>query len=146
MILTGLGLAISFCLFWWLFVQFFKSPTNTNNVSTAVVTIFPYRTNTPTSDFSSLLTPTITGEGNFPQDIAIGGYVQISGTEGVGLHIRSGPGTDYESKFVGMDSEVFKVEDGPREADGFTWWFLVAPYDTNRSGWAVANYLTVIIQ
>jgi hypothetical protein len=43
-----------------------------------------------------------------------------------------------------MDSEVFMVKDGPKDADGFTWWFLEAPYDPQRSGWAASNYLQVI--
>jgi hypothetical protein len=43
-----------------------------------------------------------------------------------------------------MDAEVFEVKEGPKEADGFTWWYLVAPYDTNRSGWAASKFLTVV--
>jgi beta-xylosidase len=37
---------------------------------------------------------------------------------------------------------VFRVDDGPQEADGYQWWHLVAPYDENRAGWAVVNYLS----
>jgi len=43
-----------------------------------------------------------------------------------------------------MDAEVFEVKDGPKMADNFTWWFLEAPYDPGRSGWAAANYLKVV--
>jgi hypothetical protein len=38
------------------------------------------------------------------------------------------------------------VEDGPQEVDDFTWWYLVAPFDETRSGWAVANYLAPTTQ
>jgi hypothetical protein len=36
------------------------------------------------------------------------------------------------------------VEDGPKDVDGFTWWYLVGPYDASRRGWAVSNYLSVV--
>jgi hypothetical protein len=145
-ILAAILLAGLLCLFWWFLLQLFQPAPSTSAASTAIVTIFPFSTYTPTVDFSSLYTPTTLAETISTTDIAVGGYVQITGTGGVGLHVRAGPGTTYESKFIGMDSEVFKVEDGPQEADGFTWWYLVAPYDANRSGWAVANYLAVVVQ
>ncbi len=77
-------------------------------------------------------------------EMKAGDYVQISGTGGDGLRIRSGPGRQNPSLFLGMEAEVFQVIDGPKEADGFIWWNLAAPYDENRKGWAASNYLTVI--
>ena len=79
-----------------------------------------------------------------PTGIAIGNYVQISGTEGEGLRIRAQPGLSGEPQFLGYDSEVFIVQDGPRELDGFVWWYLVAPYDETRVGWAAADFLSYI--
>jgi len=79
-----------------------------------------------------------------PTGLAIGSYAQITGTEGEGLRIRSQPGLTGEPVFLGLDSEVFLVQDGPREADGYVWWYLVAPYDETRKGWGAANYLTFI--
>ena len=38
----------------------------------------------------------------------------------------------------------FLVTDGPQQVDGHTWWYLTAPYDQTRSGWAVQDYLSVI--
>jgi hypothetical protein len=147
MILVGIMLALLLCLFWYLLLEIFQpGPSSDLSASTAMVTIFPYQTFTPTVELSTLFTPTPISGPISSSDIAIGGYVQITGTGGVGLHIRSGPGTSYDSKFIGMDSEVFKVQDGPQDADGFTWWYIVAPYDANRSGWAVSNYLIVIVQ
>ncbi len=91
------------------------------------------------------LTPTPTEEALVEKDgISVGAYVQIVNTGGVGLRMRSGPGIDYPPRFLGMDAEGFEVKDGPKEADGFTWWYLVSPYDVTRSGWAASSYLSVI--
>ena len=79
-----------------------------------------------------------------PTGIAISNYVQISGTEGQGLRIRSTPGLAGEFVFLGYDSEVFVVQDGPKTVDGYTWWYLVAPYDETRVGWAASDFLTYI--
>jgi len=82
---------------------------------------------------------TVAGDG-----IGIGMYVQILGTGGDGLRLRSGAGMSFDPIFLGMEAEVFEVMDGPREGDGFMWWFLKAPYDPNRKGWARSDYLSVV--
>ena len=79
-----------------------------------------------------------------PTGIAPGNYVQITGTNGEGLRIRSAPGLNGEFVFLGYDSEVFVVQDGPRTVDGYVWWYLVAPYDQTRAGWAAADFLSYI--
>ncbi|MFH1909139.1 MAG: hypothetical protein ABIL11_17450 [Chloroflexota bacterium] len=79
-----------------------------------------------------------------PGAFALGVYVQISGTEGQGLRLRALPGLNSQPLFLGYDSEAFLVTDGPQQADGHTWWYLTAPYDQTRSGWAVQDYLSVI--
>jgi hypothetical protein len=71
-------------------------------------------------------------------------YVQISSTGGSGLRLHAEPGTSSKALFLGMESEVYLVQDGPQQKDGFTWYYLVAPYDKSRSGWAASNYLVVI--
>lgn len=76
--------------------------------------------------------------------MGIGAYVQISGTGGDGLRLRNGAGRDFDPVFLGAENEVFRIVDGPAPADGFIWWYLVAPYDELRKGWAVENYLSVI--
>jgi hypothetical protein len=103
------------------------APTNTPNV-TAV----------PTND-PLIATPTLAAN-----TIGKGGYVQITGTEGQGLRIRISAGLNAETVFRGEESEVFVVKDGPQTADGYTWWYLVAPYDETRAGWSVADFLTVV--
>ena len=79
-----------------------------------------------------------------PNQIAINAYVQISGTGTDGLRIRSAPGLNSDTVFRGEESETFLVKDGPQQADGYTWWYVVAPYDSTRAGWAAANFLAVV--
>ena len=108
----------------------------------ADVTVIPAPTGTsgapPTPTIDPFATPTS------PAGIAIGNYVQITGTEGQGLRIRAEPGLGGEFQFLAYDSEVFVIQDGPREVDGYVWWYLVAPYDETRVGWAAADFLTYI--
>jgi len=110
----------------------------------ADLTMIPAPTHTPivspvpTND-PLLATPTLPSNA-----IGVGAYVQISGTEGEGLRIRLAPGLNGDTVFRGDEAEVFLVRDGPQEADGYTWWYLVAPYDDTRAGWAAADFLAVV--
>jgi hypothetical protein len=79
-----------------------------------------------------------------PGAFGLGVYVQITGTGGDGLRLRSGPGLNDAQLFLGYDAEVYQIVDGPIQADGHTWWKLTAPYDATRTGWAVQDFLTVI--
>jgi hypothetical protein len=97
----------------------------------------PRRDHPPTFD------PNATPEFD-PNTIHIDGYVQISGTGIDGLRIRSAPGLNTNTVFRGEESEVFLVKDGPQEADGYTWWYVVASYDETRAGWAAADFLAVV--
>ena len=107
-------------------------------------TIIPAPTSTPRTlpptltpiPPTAMATPTLA-----PGQIAIGVYVQVS-TDA--LRIRSEPGLNNTPLFLAFSSEVFLVTDGPKQADGYTWWYLTASYDTTRAGWAVQDYLTVI--
>jgi hypothetical protein len=106
----------------------------------ADLTIIPPNTPTslPTATPGNLVTPTPEGQ------IGVEAYVQITGTEGSGLRIRRAPGQSGETVFVAEEEEIFLVKDGPQEADGYTWWYLVAPYDETRSGWAAADFLAAV--
>jgi hypothetical protein len=84
-----------------------------------------------------------------PQDqipglIAIGVNVEVQGTGGAGLRIRQSPGLSQRVLFLANENEVFLVNDGPTEIDGYTWWYLVSPSDATRVGWGVADYLKVV--
>src|SRR5215213_3123425 len=108
----------------------------------ADLTVIPAPTGTsgapPTPTIDPFASPTA------PAGIAIGNSVQITGTEGQGLRIRAEPGLAGEFQFLAYDSEVFVIQDGPREVDGYIWWYLTAPYDETRVGWAAADFLTYI--
>ena len=108
----------------------------------ADVTIIP----APTSTSGAPPTPTIDpfAPTPAPTGIALGNYVQITGTNGEGLRVRSEPGLNGNPEFLGFDSEVFIIQDGPRSVDGYVWWYLVAPYDQSRAGWAAADFLAYI--
>lgn len=100
----------------------------------------------PTATSSAPATPTIDpfAPSPTPTGLALGNYAQITGTEGQGLRIRAKPGLDGEFVFLGYDSEAFLVKDGPQTVDGYVWWYLVAPYDETRAGWAASDFLTYI--
>jgi hypothetical protein len=82
-------------------------------------------------------------EGGVSQ-IKIGEFVQIFGTGTEGLRFRADPSLNGSTQFIGMESEVFKVENGPVQSDNYQWWYLRAPYDKNRSGWVVSEFLILI--
>jgi hypothetical protein len=131
-----------------LLMNHLRSPNQSQyNFSTAVITIIPAPTLTPVVSIAATGQPsqTPTSETQPTQGgITIGVYVIISGTGGNGLNLREEPGINNKTLTIGMDSEMFLVKDGPRDADGYTWWFLQAPYDETRNGWAAADYLTVL--
>jgi hypothetical protein len=142
-ILGALGLAGFLLLITAIAIGLTSAPRNPDvGFVPADVTVIPAPTGTsgapPTPTIDPFATPTS------PAGVAIGNYVQINGTEGQGLRIRSEPGLGGEFQFLAYDSEVFVVQDGPREVDGYVWWYLVAPYDETRVGWAAADFLTYI--
>ena len=58
-----------------------------------------------------------------------------------GLRFREEPGIDADIQFIANDREVFRIEGGPVEEDGFVWWYLVSVEVSGRRGWAVSSYL-----
>lgn len=132
------------------FLIWFMRPEKPMSIgqSTAVLNVIPVPTATqavitpttltePTPDSSALPSPP-------PGEISVGAFVQVSGTGGDGLRLRAEPSLDGEVRFLGLESEVFRVEDGPEEVDGYTWWYMVAPYDDSVNGWGVSNFLAVV--
>ncbi len=116
-----------------------------HGVPTAALTIISI----PTALSSSTPSPSKTGEPEqtpplplpTTDSISIGAFVQVVGTGGEGLRLRAQPGLTSEVRLLGHESETFQVRDGPLEADGYVWWYLVSPNDESHSGWAVSNYL-----
>lgn len=116
--------------------------------ATAILNIIDAPTETP---MMQLATPTIATTPTATQpvpsqggDIAIGDYVQVSGTGGDGLRLHKSAGVSSEVQYIAIESEVFVVKDGPMNADGYVWWLLQDPYSENAAGWGVANYLAIV--
>jgi hypothetical protein len=97
-------------------------------------TLAPTLTLTPTQEAVEP-TPTIS------PDIAIGRYVQVMGTGGYGLSLRSGPGENYTRMDVAVEGGVFVVVDGPTVSAGAEWWKIQAYENPERVWWAVGNFL-----
>ena len=121
-------------------------PRTSGEPMAAALTVIPAPTSTPRT-----LPPTITFQAPTPTqpptpapgEFGTGVYVQVTIGEDA-LRVRVSPGLSADILFLAFDAEAFLIEDGPREADGYTWWYLTAPYDTSRAGWAVQDFLTVI--
>jgi hypothetical protein len=119
---------------------FARHPSTNLGFVPADLTIIP--PSTATASPSAVLTPAVTSTPN--GQIGVGAYVQITGTEGAGLRFRKAPGLNGETLKLVQEAETFQVKDGPQQADGHTWWYLVAPYDNSRAGWAAADFLAAV--
>jgi len=147
-VLLLLSLFISIVIIFGIFALFMLIPTPSQLVEpVAFVKVIEAPTSTP------FLLPTFeptsapgsqSGDGQ-NNGIFVGGYAQITGTSGDGLSIRSSPGRANSIQFIGLDSELFKVVDGPVDNEGFLWWKVEAPYDSSRTGWCVQDYLSVVV-
>lgn len=122
----------------------FTSPPQPSDVGFAPANLTVIPASTATSNAPPTATIDPFAPTPVPTGVAIGNYVQITGTDGEGLRIRSEPGLNGNPDFLGFDSEVFIVRDGPVALDGYVWWYLVAPYDETRAGWAAAEFLSYI--
>lgn len=77
-----------------------------------------------------------------PGEVKVGTYVQVVGTGDAGfLNLRAEPRLDAAVNYLAIEHEVFQVQAGPKQAGGFTWWYLINPTTPSRFGWAVQNYL-----
>lgn len=126
---------------------FTRPQTQIDDHPTAVMEVIPFSTVTPSPSVTPSPQPSPTNAAGIPPapgDIRLGALVQVSGTGGDGLRIRSTPGLQGSIRFLGLEAEVFRVTDGPEQADGFSWWLVEALYDPTLSGWAVSNYLLVV--
>jgi hypothetical protein len=142
---VGIALFLSLCTLSLLWVT--RPSPGPRGSSTAILSVIRLPTNQPIpatqtpppspTDASGMPAPPAPGA------ISIGAYVKITGTSGEGLRLRSLPGFAGDVLLLGNETEVFQVTDGPKDADGYAWWYLTGASDDKRSGWAVANYLTV---
>ncbi|MBE7554387.1 MAG: SH3 domain-containing protein [Anaerolineales bacterium] len=86
--------------------------------------------------------PTATPVPTVPTELAKGGYAQVIGTEGFGVSLRAGPGTNNARLDVAPEESVVLILDGPRadeNQEDIVWWFVRGPNGTE--GWAAQNFL-----
>jgi hypothetical protein len=107
---------------------FSSQPVQPKGIPTAVVVVIPAPTSTPAGVVmpteTPALTPTVPASPP-PGVITLGATVEIVGTGGEGLNLRNLPGLNSNIQYLGFESEVFVITDGPQEVDGLTWWYLV---------------------
>jgi hypothetical protein len=141
LVLAGLAIAV---------VLWIRPGAQVSPVSTANLAILPAPTYTlplPTALPTPLPTDTpAVPPTPPPAQVQVGQLVQINGTGVDGLRLRASPGLQAKILFVAIEAEVFEVRDGPREVDGYVWWYLASPYQQDYEGWAVANYLALTQQ
>ena len=135
---AGVAFAIVTCGLVFLLVWLLTPETAAANPpAKAVVTLLPAPTFTPVVEMTS----TPASDENVIDGIGFGMQVEIFDTGGSGLRFRAAPGIDADIEFIAVDGELFQVEGGPVEEDGFLWWFLVSTEISSRRGWAVSPYL-----
>mgnify|MGYP001084322888 CR=1 FL=1 len=147
-LLAGLLLGIFLVVASVAYILIFRpsDPPISGEPMAAALTVIPAPTSTP-----RMLAPTLTSlpptpttpPTPAPGEFGVGVYVQVTIGEDA-LRLRVAPGLTADILFLAFDAEVFLIEDGPIQADGYTWWYLTAIYDTTRAGWAVQDFLTVI--
>jgi len=146
---ASLGVLLAAALLWllggWLILG--GPPHRTyNRTPTVVLHLLLRPSSTPTLTPTPWPSPTFTPSRSARETggIAVGQFVQVQGTQGLGLRVREGPGLQRRVLFLARETEVFRVVDGPVEADGHVWWYLAAPYAESRRGWAVQDFLQVL--
>jgi len=141
---VGVALLLLILTFGW--VEWSAPPAPDASGLLAVVTVIPMPTLTPAPAASPTLDPYAPAPTSTPAfgQLGVGSVVQISGTQGQGLRIRSDPGLNGKQLFLGFDTEAYTVLDGPRNVDGYDWYYLAAINDQTRTGWAASSFLTII--
>ncbi len=134
-----LGLAVIIVVWILLFVA--PLPSVPADAVPPYFTVYPPPTFTPIPPLATLtpfytLTPALPTV--IPGMIGIGGMVEV--TED-GLRLRDSPSLSGKILSQASAHELFTVIEGPRQADGYTWWLLQGVFDTTRQGWAVESYL-----
>lgn len=73
-----------------------------------------------------------------PDTIAIGKLVTVINVGESGLNVRQGAGTSFNILFHAAEGDVFRVVEGPTNADNLTWWRIERISGT-QYGWAAQN-------
>lgn len=87
-------------------------------------------------------TPTATPVPTVPAALAKGVYAKVIGTEGAGVSLRAGPGTNNARLSVAAEESIILIVDGPKADENgqdLVWWFVRNIDGTE--GWAAQNFL-----
>lgn len=106
--------------------------------SQATPTIPPVVTLPP----SPTVPPTNTPPPTPPDKLVPGVYAQVIGTEGAGVSLRAGPGTNNARLGTATEGAVVLLLDGPKadqNQENYVWWFVRDA--ANVEGWAVQDFL-----
>lgn len=126
-------------------IRSFFPPGTSTWKPTAEIKIIPFPTKTTVRENPDILETPVKSIPVEINGITTGSYVQVIGTGGTGLRLRSEPGSTAQTDSIATENEIFLVVDGPIIVDGYTWWKLEGTYQSDRIGWAAAEYLTPII-
>jgi len=86
--------------------------------------------------------PTLTPTPAPPEALEPGVYGKVINTEGAGLSIRAGPGTNNARLGVATDNSLVLILDGPKADENlqeFVWWFV--RNEDGLEGWVVQDFL-----
>ncbi len=111
---------------------------NATQSSAATPTIPPIVTLEPTPTPTATSTPVPVA----PTQLAAGVYARIINTDGNGVSMRAGPGTNNARLGVAAEDSRVLILDGPREDENqgeYTWWFVRAEDDIE--GWAAQDFM-----
>jgi hypothetical protein len=84
--------------------------------------------------------PTAAGQPQVPQsvELSVGITVRVVNTEGSALRARAEPTTGAEVVARFAPGTRLEIADGPRTADGYTWWYVRGD---GGEGWCAADFL-----
>lgn len=137
----GAGLALVIVIAAWVAIYTAPLPAIPADAAAPYFTVFPPPSLTPippTPTLTPYYTPTTALPTVMPGTIGVGAMVEVTAD---GLRLRDAPSLQGRILVQASAHELFNVVDGPRSADGYTWWLLQGVYDATRQGWAVENYL-----
>jgi hypothetical protein len=117
-------LAVSAILIGWAVMVAWPLPTPSASAQ-PLFTVLPPPTLTPPQPvvIAAEETATPIAPTPLPGFVGVGGTVSVAGTGRDGLRLRETPSLGGRILLVALDNEVFMVRDGPRESDGYTWWY-----------------------
>lgn len=77
-------------------------------------------------------------------NLVVNGYAKVTGTDGLGLSLRAGPGRNNARLSLAEenDTTVLLLLNGPRadeNGEDYVWWYVRQP--DGSEGWAVEDYL-----